>query len=82
MLTKHLIESDFIVIGAGVVGLAIAERLSRIKNTTTLLLERNSKFGMETSGRNSEVIHGKFFFLIAYKRKAYSTTIKNKLIVQ
>lgn len=44
------------VIGAGVVGLAVAEVLSR-DNRGLLLLEKNDRYGMETSSRNSEVIH-------------------------
>lgn len=48
--------TDVIVIGAGVVGLAIAERLSA-EGRAVLVLERNDSFGRETSSRNSEVIH-------------------------
>ena len=44
------------VIGAGVVGLAVAERLSA-DGHEVLVLERNGAFGRETSSRNSEVIH-------------------------
>ena len=43
------------VIGGGVVGLAVAARLSQIPNTTTILLERHRMVGTETSSRNSEV---------------------------
>ncbi len=51
-------ELDFTiaVIGAGVVGLAVAEALSR-DTRQILLLEKNERYGMETSSRNSEVIH-------------------------
>ncbi len=49
-------EMEISVIGAGVVGLAIAERLSR-KFRSVIVLERNGAFGRETSSRNSEVIH-------------------------
>jgi L-2-hydroxyglutarate oxidase LhgO len=55
--------ADFkvVIIGAGVVGLAIAERLSR-KYTGIALLERNPKYGMEISSRNSEVIHAGIYY--------------------
>ncbi|KNC97680.1 uncharacterized protein SPPG_07144 [Spizellomyces punctatus DAOM BR117] len=53
---------DNVIIGAGVVGLAIAERLSRQPKTTTLVLERHASFGMETSSRNSEVIHAGIYY--------------------
>jgi L-2-hydroxyglutarate oxidase LhgO len=44
------------VIGAGVLGLAVAQALAR-KNRSLVLLERNDAFGRETSSRNSEVLH-------------------------
>jgi L-2-hydroxyglutarate oxidase LhgO len=49
-------EIDILVIGAGVVGLAIAERLSR-SGRRIVVAERHETFGRETSSRNSEVIH-------------------------
>jgi len=52
---------DIIIIGAGVVGLAAAQELSR-KGKSVVLLERNDGFGKETSSRNSEVIHGGFYY--------------------
>lgn len=50
------------IIGGGVVGLAIAERLSR-KHRNIVLLEKNEKYGMETSSRNSEVIHAGIYYV-------------------
>ncbi len=47
---------DILVIGAGVVGLAIAERLSG-PSRELVVAERHDGFGRETSSRNSEVIH-------------------------
>ncbi|QSZ33817.1 hypothetical protein DSL72_005389 [Monilinia vaccinii-corymbosi] len=57
-------QADFThaVIGGGVVGLAIARRLASRDGTSTLLLERNSAVGMETSSRNSEVIHAGLYY--------------------
>lgn len=52
---------DIVVIGAGVVGLAIAERLSRT-NRHLYVIEKNSSFGQETSSRNSEVIHAGIYY--------------------
>lgn len=48
--------ADRVIIGGGVIGLAVASRLSKEKGTT-LLLEKHSFCGEETSSRNSEVIH-------------------------
>ncbi len=52
---------DCIVIGGGVVGLAIARRLA-MAGLETLVLERNGAIGMETSSRNSEVIHAGLYY--------------------
>jgi L-2-hydroxyglutarate oxidase LhgO len=54
---------DIVIIGAGVVGLAIAERLSRTKRGQEIVvLERHDGFGRETSSRNSEVIHAGLYY--------------------
>jgi L-2-hydroxyglutarate oxidase LhgO len=52
---------DITIIGAGVVGLAIAEELSR-HYKEILLLEKNESQGQETSSRNSEVIHAGIYY--------------------
>jgi len=49
------------IVGAGVVGLAIAAELSR-DHTPLFVLERNPKYGQETSSRNSEVIHAGIYY--------------------
>ncbi|KAF8259897.1 FAD dependent oxidoreductase-domain-containing protein [Lactarius quietus] len=54
---------DHIVIGGGVVGLAIARALShRFPEKTTILIERHTRAGEETSSRNSEVIHAGLYY--------------------
>lgn len=53
---------DVAIIGAGVVGLAIARELSKNSKLTVAVLERNSRFGQETSSRNSEVIHSGLYY--------------------
>jgi 2-hydroxyglutarate dehydrogenase len=54
-------DFEIAVIGAGVVGLAIAARLSE-KHPRLVVLEKNEKYGMETSSRNSEVIHAGIYY--------------------
>lgn len=54
-------DAGITVIGAGVIGLAIAERLSE-KNNEIFLVERHNSFGQETSSRNSEVIHAGIYY--------------------
>ena len=49
-------SQDAVVIGAGVVGLAIARALA-LKGRDVLVIERHGRIGEETSSRNSEVIH-------------------------
>lgn len=54
---------DIIVVGAGVVGLAVAEAASRAcPDQDIVLLEKHEKFGQETSSRNSEVIHAGMYY--------------------
>jgi len=54
-------DTQITIIGAGVVGLAIAARLSsRVRNI--IVLEKNTDYGMETSSRNSEVIHAGIYY--------------------
>jgi L-2-hydroxyglutarate oxidase LhgO len=52
---------DAVVIGAGVVGLAVARALA-LSGRETFILEKNPHFGMETSSRNSEVIHAGIYY--------------------
>ena len=49
------------IIGAGVVGLAIAAELSKTEDDI-FIIEKNISFGMETSSRNSEVIHAGIYY--------------------
>ncbi|GAA6054260.1 hypothetical protein JCM3770_005148 [Rhodotorula araucariae] len=54
---------DHLVVGAGVVGLAVAERLVKALPTrTTFCVERHGQAGQETSSRNSEVIHSGLYY--------------------
>jgi L-2-hydroxyglutarate oxidase LhgO len=54
-------DADITVIGAGVIGLAIASELAT-PGQTLYVLEKNSQFGQETSSRNSEVIHAGLYY--------------------
>lgn len=49
------------VIGAGVVGLAVARELSE-RGEEVLVLEKEHSFGIHTSSRNSEVIHAGLYY--------------------
>ena len=52
---------DCVVIGAGVVGLAIAREMA-LQGKETILLEREPAFGTISSARNSEVIHAGIYY--------------------
>jgi L-2-hydroxyglutarate oxidase LhgO len=54
-------EVDCAVIGAGVIGLAVARELARA-GREVIVLERASAIGTETSSRNSEVIHAGLYY--------------------
>lgn len=52
---------DVVVIGAGVVGLAVARTLAQ-RGLETVILDRAEAIGTETSSRNSEVIHAGLYY--------------------
>lgn len=54
-------DSGVAVIGAGVVGLAVAARLAR-DHPDLIVLDRNPRHGMESSSRNSQVIHAGIYY--------------------
>lgn len=50
-----------VVVGAGVVGLAVARRLA-LAGLEPIVLEKEAAIGTETSSRNSEVIHAGIYY--------------------
>ena len=58
---KEIYEFDAIVIGAGIVGLAIARKLSAVYDNI-LVIEKEKTFGRHVSSRNSEVIHSGLYY--------------------
>jgi L-2-hydroxyglutarate oxidase LhgO len=49
-------SANIVIIGAGVVGLAVAAKASE-NNDGVYVFEKNTRYGQETSGHNSAVIH-------------------------
>lgn len=56
-----MLRVDALVIGAGVVGLAIARAL-QCAGRHTVLIDETSSFGTQTSSRSSEVIHAGLYY--------------------
>lgn len=52
---------DITIVGAGVIGLAVAAELSKVYQDI-FIIEKNSSFGQEASSRNSEVIHAGIYY--------------------
>ncbi len=65
--------TNTVIIGAGVVGLAIAKEMS-YKNNEVIILEKEGKIGQITSSRNSGVIHAGIYY--------HSHTLKAKFCVE
>ena len=55
------VEVDVAIIGAGIVGLAIVAEVAQDRKNT-FVFEKNRTFGLETSSRNSEVIHSGIYY--------------------
>jgi L-2-hydroxyglutarate oxidase LhgO len=56
-----MLDTDVIVIGAGVVGLAVARKFA-LEGRETIVLEAETSFGQGISSRNSEVIHAGLYY--------------------
>lgn len=60
-ITERVAEIQTVVVGAGVVGLAVARALA-LSGREVIVLERADRTGTETSSRNSEVIHSGIYY--------------------
>lgn len=69
---------DCVVVGAGVVGLAIA-RLLAVSGREVLVLEAEEAFGTQTSSRNSEVIHAGIYYPQSSQKAALCLSGKRQL---
>ena len=69
---------DCVVIGAGVVGLAVARALA-LAGREVIILESADMIGTETSSRNSEVIHAGIYYQVDSLKARFCIEGKNKL---
>lgn len=76
-----------VILGGGVIGLSVAKFLSE-KFPDILLIEKEYAYGMETSSRNSEVIHAGIYyktnslkrkFCVDGKKKLYSYAMERRI---
>lgn len=57
------IQSDFLIIGAGIVGLTIALELKKqFSDASVTIIEKEEHPGVHASGRNSGVLHAGFYY--------------------
>src|SRR6266436_10420699 len=58
-----VVKADFLIVGGGIVGLALAHRLGRQHpGCKTIVLEKEPRVGTHQSGRNSGVIHSGIYY--------------------
>ena len=64
---------DIVIIGAGIVGLAIARSIAEKTDKSVLVIEKEESFGRGISSRNSEVIHSGIYYEPESLKAAYCT---------
>jgi L-2-hydroxyglutarate oxidase LhgO len=56
-------QTDFLIVGGGVIGLSIARELNqRFPGSSILILEKEKEVAFHASGRNSGVLHAGFYY--------------------
>lgn len=74
------IQSDYLIIGAGIIGLAIAKQLNeKYPERSINILEKESDVAYHSSGRNSGVLHAGFYYT-SDSLKAKFTKDGNKIM--
>lgn len=77
-----MITCDFLVIGGGILGLAVARELKRRHpNARIVVIEKEIECGAHASGRNSGVLHAGFYYT-AESLKARFTRIGNERLTR
>jgi L-2-hydroxyglutarate oxidase len=73
-------ETDFVIVGAGIIGLSITRELvRRFPGARIVVLEKEKEPAFHASGRNSGVLHAGFYYS-ADSLKARFTLTGNKLL--
>lgn len=71
-------EADIVVIGAGVIGLAIARAAAR-RGRDVIVLEAEEAIAVHTSSRNSEVIHAGLYYAAGSYKARFCVEGRRKL---
>ena len=75
-----MIETDILIVGGGIVGLALARELTlKFSDLKITILEKESEIAFHASGRNSGVLHAGFYY-DANTLKAKFTVKGNKAL--
>lgn len=63
MMTKNDDVFDYLIVGAGIVGLTIAKELTdKEPNATICIIEKEKEVAQHASGRNSGILHAGFYY--------------------
>ncbi len=57
-----MIETQIVIVGAGIIGLTVARELLQRGCDSILILEKESKIGLHASGRNSGILHAGVYY--------------------
>jgi L-2-hydroxyglutarate oxidase LhgO len=77
---KNQLQCDYLIIGAGIIGMALARELhSRFPAADILVIEKEPDVGRHSSGRNSGVLHAGFYYT-ADSLKARFTRDGNRMM--
>lgn len=61
--SKNMLTCDVVIIGAGIMGLAIARSLKELNPALKIVvIEKENQIGLHASGRNSGVLHAGFYY--------------------
>jgi len=62
-MTKNDDVFDYLIVGAGIIGLAIAKELTdKEPNATICIIEKEKEVAQHASGRNSGILHAGFYY--------------------
>jgi len=79
---EQMVTCDFLVIGAGVIGINVAKELkAHFADSRVVLIEKERECGLHASTRNSGVLHAGFYYS-SDSLKAKFTKVGNQLLTK